>query len=145
MGQQCLPVDAWFVDLARRIAGRHLRRASGVRTRGGRVRRGLPAVGARAFDRAADRVSRAPRIAGALLTPSSLAMIVATFAERERGPAIGTWTAWGPIAGALGPLVAGLILNVASWPWIFVINLPLAVACLWLIQSADPSTGPTDT
>ena len=52
--------------------------------------------------------------AGALLTPSSLAVIVSTFPERERGPAIGSWTAWGTIAGALGPLVAGLILNVAS-------------------------------
>ena len=46
-------------------------------------------------------------IAGALLTPSSLAVIVATFPAQERGPAIGTWTAWGTIAGALGPLVAG--------------------------------------
>jgi len=84
-------------------------------------------------------------IAGALLTPSSLAVIVATFPERERGPAIGTWTAWGTIAGALGPLVAGLILNVASWRWIFVINLPLVVACLWLIQRAVPATSPTNT
>ncbi len=84
-------------------------------------------------------------IAGALLTPSSLAVIVATFPQRERGPAIGTWTAWGTIAGALGPLVAGLILAVASWRWIFVINLPLVVACLWLILRAVPSTNPTNT
>jgi MFS family permease len=75
-------------------------------------------------------------IAGALLTPSSLAVIVSTFPERERGPAIGTWTAWGTIAGALGPLVAGLILNVASWRWIFMINLPLVLGCLWLIAKA---------
>jgi EmrB/QacA subfamily drug resistance transporter len=84
-------------------------------------------------------------IAGALLTPSSLAVIVATFPERERGPAIGTWTAWGTIAGALGPLVAGLILNVASWRWIFVINVPLVVACLWLIRRAVPASSPTDS
>jgi EmrB/QacA subfamily drug resistance transporter len=83
-------------------------------------------------------------IAGALLVPSSLAVIVATFPERERGPAIGTWTAWGTIAGALGPLVAGLILNVASWRWIFVINLPLVVACLWLILRVVPATSPTN-
>src|SRR6478609_7850877 len=82
-------------------------------------------------------------IAGALLTPSSLAVIVSTFPERERGPAIGTWTAWGTIAGALGPLVAGLILNVASWRWIFVINLPLVLGCLWLIARAVPATGTT--
>jgi len=79
-------------------------------------------------------------VAGALLTPSSLAVIVATYPERERGPAIGSWTAWGTIAGALGPLVAGAILNVASWRWIFVINLPLVLACLWLIQRAVPAT-----
>jgi EmrB/QacA subfamily drug resistance transporter len=84
-------------------------------------------------------------IAGALLTPSSLAVIVAIFPERERSRAIGTWTAWGTIAGALGPLVAGLILNVASWRWIFVINLPLVGACLWLIQRAVPRTSPTNT
>ena len=82
-------------------------------------------------------------IAGALLTPSSLAVIVSTFDARERGPAIGTWTAWGMIAGALGPLIAGVILNVASWRWIFVINLPLVIACLWLIAKAVPSTHPT--
>jgi EmrB/QacA subfamily drug resistance transporter len=81
-------------------------------------------------------------VAGALLTPSSLAVIVATFPERERGPAIGTWTAWGTIAGAIGPLVAGLILNVASWRWIFVINLPLVLTCLWLIRRAVPATSP---
>src|SRR6201996_5425870 len=84
-------------------------------------------------------------VSGALLTPSSLAVIIATFPERERGPAIGTWTAWGTIAGALGPLVAGLILNVASWRWIFVITLPLVVACLWLILKAVPDTRPTNT
>jgi EmrB/QacA subfamily drug resistance transporter len=82
-------------------------------------------------------------IAGALLTPSSLAVIVSTFPERERGPAIGTWTAWGTIAGALGPLVAGAILSVASWRWIFVINLPLVLVCLWLIFKAVPATSAT--
>ncbi len=81
-------------------------------------------------------------VAGALLTPSSLAVIIATFPEQERGPAIGTWTAWGTIAGALGPLIAGTILNVASWRWIFVINLPLVIACLWLILKAVPATKP---
>ena len=84
-------------------------------------------------------------IAGALLTPSSLALIVATFPQRERGPAIGTWTAWGTIAGALGPLVAGGILSFASWRWIFVINLPLVLVCLWLIARAVPSTAAPTT
>lgn len=77
-------------------------------------------------------------VAGALLVPSSLAVIVNTFPAQERGGAIGTWTAWGGIAGVLGPLAGGELLAIASWRWIFVINVPLAAACVWLILAAIP-------
>ena len=77
-------------------------------------------------------------IAGALLVPSSLAVIVNTFPPTERGAAIGSWTAWGAIAGVLGPLAGGELLAIASWRWIFVINVPLAVVCVWLILTVDP-------
>src|SRR5277367_133581 len=63
-------------------------------------------------------------VAGALLVPSSLAVIVNTFPEDERGAAIGSWTAWGSIAGVLGPLAGGELLAIASWRWIFLINIP---------------------
>src|ERR1019366_2287741 len=46
-------------------------------------------------------------VAGALLVPSSLAVIIHTFPESERGKAIGSWTAWGAIPRVLGPPVAG--------------------------------------
>lgn len=77
-------------------------------------------------------------VAGALLVPSSLAVIVNTFPESERGPAIGSWTAWGSIATVLGPLVAGELLAVGSWRWVFIINLPLVVVCVALIRAAIP-------
>jgi len=77
-------------------------------------------------------------VAGALLTPSALAVIVATFPARERGAAVGSWTAWGAIATVLGPLAGGELLNVASWRWIFFINLPLAVLTLALIRRVVP-------
>src|SRR5437870_4498370 len=77
-------------------------------------------------------------VAGALLTPSALAVIVNTFPESERGPAIGSWTAWGGIATVLGPLAAGELLAIASWRWIFLINLPLVVICIALIEIAIP-------
>jgi EmrB/QacA subfamily drug resistance transporter len=77
-------------------------------------------------------------VAGALLVPSSLAVIVNTFPADERGGAIGTWTAWGGIAGVLGPLAGGELLAIASWRWIFIINVPLAAACVWLILVAIP-------
>jgi EmrB/QacA subfamily drug resistance transporter len=82
-------------------------------------------------------------VAGALLTPSSLAVIIATFPAKERGPAIGAWTAWGTIAGTLGPLIAGSILTVATWRWVFVINVPLVIACLWLVLKDVPEGAPT--
>jgi EmrB/QacA subfamily drug resistance transporter len=77
-------------------------------------------------------------IAGALLVPSSLAVIIHTFPESERGKAIGSWTAWGAIAGVLGPLVAGELLSVGSWRLIFLINIPFAVACAALILTVVP-------
>ena len=77
-------------------------------------------------------------IAGALLTPSSLAVIVSTFEGEERGAAIGTWTAWSGISAVLGPLVGGWLLNVASWRWIFLINIPLVAVTLALVLTVVP-------
>ncbi len=76
--------------------------------------------------------------AGALLTPSSLAIIVAAFPERERGAAIGSWTAWGGIAAIVGPLAGGMIVDQTSWRWIFAINVPLVAATLVLIFAGVP-------
>ncbi len=78
-------------------------------------------------------------VAGALLTPSSLAVIVAIFPERERGAAIGAWTAWGAIASIVGPLVGGWIVDNASWRWIFAINPPLIAVTLALVFAAVPA------
>jgi EmrB/QacA subfamily drug resistance transporter len=77
-------------------------------------------------------------VASALLTPSALAVIVATFRESERGPAIGSWTAWGGIATVIGPLVGGELLAIASWRAIFLINLPLVAICVALILTVIP-------
>jgi EmrB/QacA subfamily drug resistance transporter len=77
-------------------------------------------------------------VAGALLTPSSLAIIAAAFSERERGAAIGSWTAWGGIAIIVGPLAGGVIVDQASWRWIFAINVPLVVVTLMLVREAVP-------
>jgi EmrB/QacA subfamily drug resistance transporter len=78
--------------------------------------------------------------AGALVTPSSLAIIVGAFAATERGAAIGSWTAWGGITAIVGPLVGGWIVDVASWRWIFALNVPLVLVTLGLILTAVPAT-----
>jgi len=83
-------------------------------------------------------------IAGALLVPSALAVIINTFDESERGGAIGSWTAWGAIAGMLGPLIAGELLALGSWRLIFLINIPLAAVCVSLILLAVPKARPRE-
>jgi EmrB/QacA subfamily drug resistance transporter len=81
-------------------------------------------------------------LAGALLVPSSLAVIVNTFPASERGKAIGSWTAWGAIAGVVGPLAGGELLALASWRWIFLINVPLVIVCVSLILTVIPASAP---
>lgn len=73
-------------------------------------------------------------ISGALLVPSSLALIIATFSGAAQGRAIGSWTAWTGIAFIIGPLLGGILVDSASWRWIFAINvLPIAVT-LYLLK-----------
>src|SRR5262249_18639355 len=60
-------------------------------------------------------------VAGALLTPSSLALLRATYGE-DAGQAIGHWSAWSGIATVIGPPVGGALVEWASWRWIFFLN-----------------------
>jgi EmrB/QacA subfamily drug resistance transporter len=76
----------------------------------------------------------------ALLTPSTLAIITHVFPEDERGRAIGTWTAFGAIAGVLGPLLGGVLIQALSWRLIFAINIPVVLVTLWLIARGVPSS-----
>jgi EmrB/QacA subfamily drug resistance transporter len=69
-------------------------------------------------------------IAGALLTPASLAVITSTFSGAERGAAIGTWTAWSGISTVVGPLLGGWLIGVSTWRIIFFLNVPIALATL---------------
>jgi len=79
---------------------------------------------------------------GALLMPSSLAVIVAAFPREERGGAIGSWTAWSGIATVIGPLAGGWLVDTVSWRLIFAINVPFVIATLMLISLAvPPQTG----
>src|SRR3954462_9605204 len=77
-------------------------------------------------------------VAGALLTPSALAVIVAVFPPAERGKAVGAWTAWGGIGTVLGPLIGGQLVDTASWRWIFAINVPIVLITLVLVLRVVP-------
>ncbi len=71
-------------------------------------------------------------IGAALLVPGSLAIISASYSDRDRGRAIGTWSGFTAITTALGPVLGGWLIEHASWRWVFFINLPIAAAVLLL-------------
>ncbi|WP_158931295.1 MFS transporter, partial [Acidisphaera sp. S103] len=65
----------------------------------------------------------------ALMTPTSIGLILATFPPEHRGGAVRTWAAVGGLAAALGPVAGGLLV-MASWRWIFLVNVPIGVMAL---------------
>ncbi len=72
-------------------------------------------------------------VAGALLVPSSLALIIATFKGKEQATAIGIWTAWTGMAFIVGPLLGGFLVDALSWRWAFWMNvIPIAVTLFLL-------------
>ncbi|HVV66811.1 MAG TPA: MFS transporter, partial [Candidatus Saccharimonadales bacterium] len=73
-------------------------------------------------------------VAGALLVPSSLAIIISTFSGAAQGKAIGTWTAWTGIAFVIGPLLGGFLVDSVSWRLIFAINVVPITATLYLLR-----------
>jgi MFS family permease len=80
-----------------------------------------------------------------VLTPAGLAVIASTFSGEERGAAIGTWTAWTGVAFVIGPLVGGWLVTNASWRWVFIVNVPFAIATALLVAYAVPKREPTGT
>ncbi len=65
----------------------------------------------------------------ALLTPSSLGLVLATSPPERRQGAVRAWTALGGLAAALGPVVGGLLVA-ASWRWVFFVNVPIGIAAI---------------
>lgn len=73
-------------------------------------------------------------ITGALLVPSSLALIMSSFQGTKEGKAIGIWTSWTVIAAIVGPLLGGLLVDFSSWRFIFAINIIPIALTLWLMR-----------
>ena len=71
-------------------------------------------------------------VGAALLIPTSLAIIGASFDKAERGKAIGTWAGVSAIAGAIAPILGGLIVDYSTWRWIFLINPIVALPTIWI-------------
>lgn len=80
-------------------------------------------------------------VGGALLTPGSLAIIEASLRKEDRGRGVGLWSGLIGVAGAVGPLVGGLLIEL-SWRWVFLINLPIALVVLVMSRRIPESSDP---
>lgn len=88
-------------------------------------------------------------VGAALLMPNSLAILGASFHGEARGRAIGIWASVGAAGGALGPLLGGWLIDAVGWRAIFLINLPVAAAAIFLAMrfvpaAREPSTAALD-
>jgi EmrB/QacA subfamily drug resistance transporter len=79
-------------------------------------------------------------VGGALLTPGALAILEASFAREDRSKAIGAWSGLGGVGGALGPFLGGWLVEVGSWRFIFLINVPVAAVVLWVAARHVPES-----
>ncbi len=82
-------------------------------------------------------------IGGAGMFATSLALIAQEFEGRDRATAIGAWGATIGGAVAVGPLVGGILTDSLGWEWIFLVNVPIGLAAIWLTltkihESRDP-------
>jgi EmrB/QacA subfamily drug resistance transporter len=66
-------------------------------------------------------------LAAAVATPSSLALLLPLFPVERRAQGVGIWGASAALAAACGPPLGGLLVEVADWRWIFLVNLPLGL------------------
>ena len=69
-------------------------------------------------------------IGGAILTPSSLALVLPEFPVEKRSAAIGIWGAVGAVAAASGPTIGGFLVDTFSWHAVFLVNIPLCILAL---------------
>ncbi len=79
-------------------------------------------------------------IGGALCTPGSLSLISAAYEERTRGRAIGTWSGFTALTSAAGPVIGGWLTQDFSWRYVFLINVPIALAVLLTVAFRVPES-----
>ena len=85
-------------------------------------------------------------VGAAMLTPASLALVLGAFPREKRAAAVGLFSAVGALAAAVGPAFGSWVIEVSSWRWVFLINVPLGLL-LWLTarrhlqESTSPETG----
>jgi len=79
-------------------------------------------------------------VGAALLVPGSLALISVSFPISSRGRAIGTWSGFTAMTAAIGPVLGGSLVQYASWRWVFLINIPIAIVVIAITMLKVPES-----
>lgn len=136
-------VFAAFLALAGRLGDRYghrrvFRAGLVVFTLASAVCAASPSVGALVAARAVQALG------AALVTPASLALLLAAYPAAKRARTVGIWASIGAVAAALGPPVGGLLADL-SWHWVFLVNLPVGLVALAASARVLPRTHPDVT
>jgi MFS family permease len=79
-------------------------------------------------------------LGAALVVPSSLALLNGTLRPADRARGIGVWAGLATLGSTLGPYAGGWLVDHASWRYLFLLNLPLILAALWVLRSVPEVT-----
>lgn len=144
-----LTTQQWVVDAYLVTLGALILLAGSLSDTWGRVR--MLRIGLVLFAAASLAIAAAPSVpwlvawravqgaGGALLVPSSLALITAHFDGERRSRAIGIWTGATTAAMLIGPVLGGVFVDLASWRWAFLINVvPIAATLVLLARPGMP-------
>jgi len=80
-------------------------------------------------------------VGGAFVVPSSLALLNGTLRGPDRARGIGIWAGISTLGTTLGPYGGGWLVDHASWRYVFLLNVPLIAAALWVLRRVPVSTG----
>ncbi len=78
-------------------------------------------------------------LGGGMMVPASLSILLSTVPQEARVRAIGTWSAFGALGAALGPVIGGALVQV-GWRWVFWVNLPVALGAVLLSARLVPES-----
>ena len=81
-------------------------------------------------------------VGAAMMIALGTAIITESFPPSERGRALGITGSMVSIGIVIGPTVGGLIIDLVSWHWIFLVNIPIGIAGAWMAWRFVPATKP---
>ena len=84
-------------------------------------------------------------VGAALVTPTSLALLNGTLRVSDRARGIGVWAGLSTLTTTVGPYVGGLLVDHASWRWVFLLNVPLILVALIVLRRVPETNGPRRT